>query len=79
MNICCFDVVMVMLWSIYVFLWWMNEWMHVDGCSVGVEVEDVEDFELLYEWFGVCLWGFVANESDDFLVCLVEWLHVCFV
>ena len=57
----------------------MNEWLHVDGCSVGVEIEDVEDFELLHEWFGVCLWGFVVNESYDFLVCSVEWLHVCLV
>jgi len=78
-NLCCFDVVVVVLWSIDVFWWWMDEWMHVDGCSVGVEVEDVEDFELFHEWFCMSLWWSVADESDDFLVCSVEWLDVCLV
>ena len=71
MYLCCFDVVMVMLWSIDVFFLWVNERMHVDGCAVDVEVEDVEDVELFHEWFGVCLWWSVADESNDFLVCSV--------
>ena len=46
---------------------------------MAVEVEDVEDVELFHEWFGVCLWWFVAYESNDFIVCSVEWLYVCLV
>ena len=76
MNLCCFDVVMVVLWSIDVFFLRMDEWMHVDGSTVDVEVEDVEDVELFHEWFGVCLWWSAADESNDFLVCSVKRLHV---
>ena len=36
MNLCCFDVVMVVLWSIDVFFLRMDERMNVDGCTVGV-------------------------------------------
>ena len=53
--------------------------MHVDGCAVDIKVEDIEDFELFHEWFCMSLWWSVADESDDFLVCSVEWLHVCLV
>ena len=74
-----FDVVVVVFWSVDVFLWWVDEWMHVDGCAVYVEIENGEDFELFHEWFDMCLRWFVADESDDFFMCSVEWLHVCFV
>jgi len=50
----------------------VDEWVHVDGCSVRIEIEDVEDVELFHEWFGMCLGRFVADESDDFLVGSME-------
>ena len=79
MDVCYFDVVMVVFWSVDGFFGWMYVGMHVDGCAVDIKVEDIEDFELFHEWFCMSLWWSVADESDDFLVCSVEWLHVCLV
>ena len=62
----------VMFWSVDFFVGWVDEWVHVDGCSVRIEIEDVEDVELFHEWFGMCLGRFVADESDDFLVGSME-------
>ena len=42
MDICCSDVCVVVGWSIELFCWWVDEWMHVNGCAVDIEVEDVE-------------------------------------
>ena len=53
--------------------------MHVDGCAVAVEVEDVEYLQLVVEWFGGCLGWSVADEADDFFVGSVERLKVCCV
>lgn len=61
----------VVFWSVDIFFGWVYVWMYVDGCAVDAEIEDVEDFELFHEWFGMCLWWFVADESDNFLVCSV--------
>ena len=41
-DVCCFDVLVVVLWPVALFWWWVDEWMHVDGCAVDVEVEDVD-------------------------------------
>ena len=79
MNVFRFDVVVVVLWSADGFFGRVYVRVHVDGCAVDIEVEDVEDFELLHEWFCMCLWWSVADEPDDFLVCSVEWLDVCLV
>lgn len=67
------------LWSVDVVLWWVDEWMHVNGSAEGVQVEDVEDFEFSEEWLGVCLRWFVAKNADDFFVHAVERLEKFFV
>ena len=78
-DVCCFDVLVVVLWPVALFWWWVDEWMHVDGCAVDVEVENVECLQLAVERFGGCLRWSVANEADDFFVGSVEWLEVCCV
>ena len=48
-------------------------------CSVCVQVEDVEKFELSHDGFCVCLGWKVLDESDDLFVDDVQWLDVCFL
>ena len=50
--------------------------MHFCGGSEDVEVWDIEDLESDYDGFGVAAWGYVADEADDLLLCLDEWLEM---
>ena len=52
--------------------------MHFCGGSEDVEVWDIEDLESGHDGSGVGAWGYVADEADDFLLCLDEWLEVGF-
>ena len=47
-------------------------------CSESIEIEDVEDFEFCHDGLGMCSWGEVFEESDDFLLDDAEGLYVCF-
>jgi hypothetical protein len=40
-NICCFDILVVVGWSVELFCWWINERVHVNGGAVDIEIEDV--------------------------------------
>ena len=54
----------------------MNKLVELHACSVSVEVEDVQDFELCHEWFGVGAWWKVFDEAYYAFVCLDLRLEV---
>ena len=45
MNFVGFNVLVVVLWSVEFFTW-VNKWVHVNGCAINIEIEDVEKVEL---------------------------------
>ena len=50
------------------------EGVHFDAGAKDVEVGDVEDVELCHDWFCVCSWWGVCDESDDFFLSSDEGL-----
>lgn len=68
-----------MLWSVLFCCVgvWVDEGMHENACSEGVEVENVEDVVVVHErlcvsvkpfFSSLYLWGDAAEESNDFFV-----------
>ena len=75
MDMCCANVVVVVLWSVE---WFgeVDEGMCFCRYSECVEVGDVEDAELCHEGLCVCSGWHVFDESDDLLLCSDEGLYV---
>ena len=64
-----------MLWSVELFAW-VHKRVELHADSVGVEVLDVQDFELCHEWFGVGPWREVLDEAYYTLLCSDQWSEV---
>jgi hypothetical protein len=56
----------------------MNGCISVVVLRMYIEVWDIEDLEAGHDGSGMAAWGYVADEADDFLLCLDEWLEVFF-
>ena len=54
----------------------MDEGVHEEAHSVGVEVGEVEYVQFAHEWGGVRAWRPILDESDDSLLGSDERLHV---
>ena len=46
----------------------VDKGMEFGADSEGIEVRDVEDFEFVHQWGGVCSWWEVFENSDYFLL-----------
>ena len=68
-------VCVVVLWSVE-FRVLVDEGMGLCSDPEGVQVEDVENLELLHQWFGVCLGGDSFDESDDLFLEPGKGLYV---
>ena len=57
-DLCYFDVVLVMVWSV---CWFgvMYKGVRLHAYSLYVKVGDVKDFMFGHEWFCVCSWWFI--------------------
>ena len=57
----------------------MCENVHFHTYSHDIKVCNVEDAQFSHDWFCMCSWWKVFDESNDFLLCSYEWLHVCLI
>ena len=62
MQLCCPEMMVVVLWSVQLFAG-VDELVELHASSVDVEVGDVQDLELIHDWFGVGAWWEVLDEA----------------
>ena len=78
MDLCNCDIIVVVFWSVELCTRMMKG-VSFTADPENVEIGQVEDLELVHEWFAVGSCWYVFDESDDLFLCSNECLHVGFV